>query len=474
MLKPTIQRIAHVNEADAGGGAQLIARTMMHAARSAGRESWLIVNRKLSSDPHVIEIPPSGFGPRPWRYACLRASRSIAKLPIRGAARLSHLLELAERPRDAVDWTLGREPFHRPQSRNLLSLLPAVPDVLHFHNLHYGYFDLRSLPQYSNDVLSVLTLHDEWLLTGHCACTMGCERWRTGCGACPDLDRYPHIYRDNTAANWRLKSEIYERSQLAVATPSRWLMERVEASMLSSALIDQRVIPNGINTEQFGVQHREQARAALNLPAEATILLFVASSMRTNVYKDYPTVRQAARLITDTLAPRPVVLLALGDSGPDPEAIGVDVRFVELTDNAEVIRTCYCAADLYLHAARSDNFPTTVLEALASGLPVVATAVGGIPEQVRSLSLPGSKAEISVADVSTATGTLVPPADPARMAMAAVAVLTDEELRLQLSANAFRDARLRFDLRIQNELYLDWYEELMADREARRLENASQ
>ena len=47
-----------------------------------------------------------------------------------------------------------------------------------------------------------LTLHDEWLLTGHCAYTLGCERWRIGCGRCPDLTIYPAIRRDSTAENF--------------------------------------------------------------------------------------------------------------------------------------------------------------------------------------------------------------------------------------------------------------------------------
>ena len=73
--------------------------------------------------------------------------------------------------------------------------------------------------------------------------------------------------------------------------------------------------------------------------------------------------------------------------------------------------TFYQAADLYLHAAKAENLPTTILEALASGLPVVATAVGGIPEEVRSLAgAPGAwSGEGHPRD--EATGVLVAPGD---------------------------------------------------------------
>jgi hypothetical protein len=54
----------------------------------------------------------------------------------------------------------------------------------------------------------MLTLHDAWLLSGHCAHSFDCQRWKTGCGECPDLDVYPASPRDATACNWRRKREI--------------------------------------------------------------------------------------------------------------------------------------------------------------------------------------------------------------------------------------------------------------------------
>src|SRR3546814_19635674 len=87
------------------------------------------------------------------------------------------------------------------------------------------------ISDWSSDVCSsdlVLTLHDEWAYTGHCAYTLGCERWRSGCGQCPHLDVYPSIRRDASAANWTAKYDIYSSSRLYVATPSHWLMRSEE------------------------------------------------------------------------------------------------------------------------------------------------------------------------------------------------------------------------------------------------------
>ncbi len=94
---------------------------------------------------------------------------------------------------------------------------------------------------------------------------------------------------------------------------------------------------------------------------------------------------------------------------------------------------------MYLHAAHAENLPTTILEALASGLPVVATAVGGIPEQVSSLDgLPGTPRAVG-AGLNKATGALVPHADPASMAASIVALLTEDGILRRLAQNGGDD-----------------------------------
>src|SRR5262245_59012697 len=107
----------------------------------------------------------------------------------------------------------GYEDFNFPASWHLLDLPPERPDILHCHNLHGSYFDLRALPWLSQQVPVVLTLHDAWLLSGHCAHSFDCQRWQTGCGQCPDLAIPPAIRRDATAYNWRRKRDVYTKSR---------------------------------------------------------------------------------------------------------------------------------------------------------------------------------------------------------------------------------------------------------------------
>ncbi len=165
--------------------------------------------------------------------------------------RLRRALDSVRTPAELLHRWQGREHFDYPGSTRLLDMPPTPPDLVHGHNLHGGYFDLRTLATLSRKVPVALTLHDEWLLTGHCAYTLGCDRWRTGCGSCPDLTIYPAIRRDATAANWAAKRRIYADSRLAISAPSRWLLDRASASSLAEGATSMRVIPNGVDTSRF-------------------------------------------------------------------------------------------------------------------------------------------------------------------------------------------------------------------------------
>jgi glycosyltransferase involved in cell wall biosynthesis len=434
--------ILHVNTTDVAGGAARVAWDLFQACRARGYPSWLAVGRKRTDDPDVIAIPNEASRhawARGWRKIAQRLERAEARRRLSGPA--GNLAAMLAEPARRLAEMRGREDFDFPGSRRLLSLTPRRPDVLHAHNLHRGYFDLRILPELSRRLPVLLTLHDAWLLSGHCAHSLGCERWKTGCGACPDLSLYPAIARDATAYNWKRKQEIFRRSRLYVATPSHWLMAKVEQSVLAPAVQDARVIPNGVDLSRFRPGDRRTARALLGLPESAVILLSTATRITQNPWKDYPTLKQAAAIVGDTLRDRQVILLVLGETSPVELAGATQIWFVPHESNATVVARYYQAADVYVHSSRADTFPSAILEALACGVPTVATAIGGIVEQI----------------VDGETGLLVFEQDPEELARRIIDVLTNELLTRRLSEESARTARARFDLAAQVESYVRWY-----------------
>jgi glycosyltransferase involved in cell wall biosynthesis len=457
-------RILQVSTADIAGGAERIAWNLFRSYRDAGHASSLAVGIKRSDDPNVVVVS-NGNEWTLWRRGWSALSRGAGALEGRvpGAGFVSSAAYYASRPRTNVLDAYGIENFHYRGSRRLLELTGARPDVVHCHNLHGGYFDLRVLPRLSRHVPVVMTLHDAWLLSGHCAHSFDCERWRSGCGHCPDLGIYPAVKRDATAYNWRRKQRIFAQSRLYIAAPSAWLMRKVEQSMLAPAIVESRVIPNGVDLGTFRPGDRARARAMLDIPAGARVVLFTGYGIRRNIWKDYETMRAAITRAASELAGENVLFIGLGEESPPERVHSADFRFVGYVKNEDEVARYYQAADLYIHAAKVDTFPNSVLEALACGIPVVATAVGGIPEQLKPLAGLGAGApQAPRHGPDGATGVLVTAGDAQDMARSLVTLVRDRDLRDRLAVNAVADARERFGLERQAQAYLAWYREMLS------------
>jgi glycosyltransferase involved in cell wall biosynthesis len=461
--------VVQVSRYAQGGGAERVAASLHEGLRRRGQRSWMATAR-TSDDPSILTIPPPPTEPTSVvSRALLRAADRLGRPRKTGPVirTLRRGLRFAAAPRKTLDKRRGRESFDYPGTAAIPDLPPEPPDLIHCHNLHGGFFDLRQLAPMSHRLPLVMTLHDEWTFTGHCAYTLVGERWRSGCVSCPDLAVYPAIPHDGTRANLRAKRRIYRRSRLYITTPSRWLMNRAQESAIAEGAADWRLIPNGIDRSIFKPGDAHAARARLELPPESFILLFAANGVRRSPFKDFATVSRAAVEAASRITSRPVLCLALGDTGPSESFPNGELRFVPYRSDVNDIAAYYQAADVYLHAAKAENLPITILEALATGLPVVATAVGGVPEEVQSLA--GAPGGWSGAAHSRdeATGVLVAPGDGVGMGAAAAAMLRDDELRATLSGNAVADAARRFDFEQQLDSTISWYGEVIADWKAR-------
>jgi glycosyltransferase involved in cell wall biosynthesis len=433
-------RILQISTFDRAGGAEKIAYALHCGYRLRGHQAFMAVGRKRTADAHVMEISAGRPG-LAWEAFWERRRAGALRSGLRGLPRLSlWLSRIGPLPRQVRD-DLGLERFDFPGSHRVLDLPGERMDIVHAHNLHGDYFDLRALPRIARRAPVVLTLHDAWLTTGHCAHSFACDRWQRGCGQCPDLAIPPAITRDATAFNWKRKRAVFSRMKVVVVTPSHWLMERVERSLIAPAIVESKVIPNGIDLSRFRPGDRQAARAALGLPLQASVFMFSATSVRTNPWKDFRSLREALKLYAEARPDREVLFLAVGDSAPAERFGRAELRFVPFVQD-DKLADYYRAATAYVHAARADTFPNTVIEALACGTPVVATAVGGISEQVED-------------DV---TGFLVPPSDAFGLAQRMMQIAEDSSLLSRMSAAAAAAAAARYDSERMIGDYLQIYE----------------
>ena len=334
LRESTAMYLLQVSSQESGGAAR-IAKDLYRTLRHRGEDCYLAVGRKGSDDPYVVEIPNTAY--RDVRGRVLGTAQNLLLKHRIGSSRIAYGLAILGDPQRRRAYLQGMEDFNFPGTYHLLDLMPERPAIVHAHNLHTGYFDLRALPELSQKVPFVLTLHDTWLLSGHCAYSLGCDRWRSGCGSCPDLAIYPRVRRDNTAYNWQRKRDIYARSRLFVVTPSQWLMEEVENSILQAAIVEKRVIPNGVDQSVFCPGDKSAARYDLGLRQDAWMALFVAVNARNNPFKDYRTLEKAIEQAASQPNEQELLFVALGAEGVDRRIGNASIHHVSMqADPAKV------------------------------------------------------------------------------------------------------------------------------------------
>jgi N-acetyl-alpha-D-glucosaminyl L-malate synthase BshA len=214
-----------------------------------------------------------------------------------------------------------------------------------------------------------------------------------------------------------------ERSD-AVTAGSHWLRGETLRSFQPTRAIE--VLPNFVDTERFRPRPDSELRATLVPPGEA-VLSHVSN------FREVKRVRDVVRIFARAAATVPARLLLAGD-GPEMAAAeeaaaeaGVAERVHFLGEQEDVERV-YGASDVFLLPSEHESFGLAALEALASGVPVVGTDSGGLPEVVRH----------------AATGFLVEVGDVAGAGARAAELLRDEGMRRRMGAAARADAVARF------------------------------
>ena len=339
----------------------------------------------------------------------------------------------------------GQQDYYIQKSHDLRKhVFFQQADILHLHNLHGDYFNLWSLPLLSALKPTVWTLHDMHPLTGHCAHSLGCQRWlpETGCGECPSLSAYPRLWRDTTRQLWQDKHAIYAHSSLYLVTPSVWLQRLAEKSLLKEQPLV--CIPNGADTSIYRPQDQREARRLLGLPQDALLVGGCADGGLANPWKGGRYVQETVLELKKYFPS--LQFLNIGVKSTPEELQNADwVHHIPYVHEPAQLARLYAALDLLLYPTLADNHPLVCIESLCCGTPIVGFATGGVPEIVRD----------------GLDGLLVPTREGTALIKAATTLLQDADLRKKMGKEAAASAAQRFNLTLFAQRYEKAYEEAL-------------
>lgn len=251
------------------------------------------------------------------------------------------------------------------------------PDIIHLHNIHGYYLNvavlLNFLKEYNKPI--VWTLHDCWTFTGHCAhfSYEKCDKWKTECYSCPLKKEYPSsLLMDNSNKNYKQKKELFTKPEnITFVAPSEWLRDLTEKSFLGKYPI--KVINNGIDLTKFKPTESD-FREKYNLQGKF-VILGVASVWTDK--KGLPDFVKLNEMLSDNQV---IVLVGLNDN--QISALPKGIIGIKRTNSIEELAEIYSSADVFVNPTYEDTYPTTNLEAISCGTPVVTYITGGSPESV--------------------------------------------------------------------------------------------
>ena len=251
------------------------------------------------------------------------------------------------------------------------------PDIIHLHNIHGYYINIEILFNYLKEANKpvVWTLHDCWAFTGHCSHFdyVGCDKWKTGCNNCIQKNEYPSSkVIDSSKLNYEKKKELFTSvKNMTIVTPSKWLANLVKESFLSKYPVE--VINNGIDLDVFKPTESD-FREKYNLK-DKFILLGIASVWTERKGLKY-FVELSQKLSDD------YKIVIVGVSEKQKKQLPENILAITRTNNVKELAEIYTSADIFINTTLEDNFPTTNLESLACGTPVITFKTGGSIESI--------------------------------------------------------------------------------------------
>lgn len=255
------------------------------------------------------------------------------------------------------------------------------PDVVHLHCINGFFVHIYKLFCFlkKQDINTVLTLHAEFMYTGSCGHAFECEKWKTGCGECPQLwDSTYSYFFDRTSTAWRKMYKAFDGfNDLVVTAVSPWLRNRaIQSPILKNKTIV--TIENGIDTKMtFHPKTYSHLKSQYKIANEKVILHVTAKF--TNGENDLKGGRYIYKL-AEKLKDENIKIFIIGSDDKTLDMLDNMINVGRISDQ-NLLAEYYSMADLTVITSKRETFSMPSAESLSCGTPVVGFLAGG-PETI--------------------------------------------------------------------------------------------
>ncbi|WP_192349532.1 glycosyltransferase [Algoriphagus sp. Y33] len=254
-------------------------------------------------------------------------------------------------------------------------------DAIYIHWVQMGFFDFKSfskLFQLKKKIFVVM--HDMWFLTGGCHYAVDCVSYEDSCERCPIFPNNSKI----ASSQHRVKGELIANygNNLQFITPSLWLKD---LGHKSSLLKNQSIhfIPNFFSSPHFRRGNRIDARQLLSIEISKKVICFGAVNI-SSIYKGWKFLKEAFSYLHQyyTNDEVEVIIFGNGDLEEFEASINFKIHYLGYLENEDRISLAYRCSDVFVIPSILDNQPTTIVESMHCGVPVVGFNLCGIPEMI--------------------------------------------------------------------------------------------
>ncbi len=354
-------KVTLLSTTDKKGGAAIAAFRLFKALKASGTEARMLVRDKYSDEGDITSLD-KGIIRKTINFLRFAFER-ICFLPFERSKEIRFFFSLANTGKNVHGLRLVKD-----------------SDIIHLHWINQGFLSLHGIKKLiKTGKPLVWTFHDMWAFTGGCHYSGECTGYLNECGNCPFLrNPGPH---DLSYRLLKIKERIYKNANITIVGSSEWMASVArQSSILKSFRVESIPIP--VDTSLFCPGDKLKTRSSLNLPESKFVILAGAANMK-DKRKGYHFLIEALHLLSDRSAEfrDNAVLVTFGKSDETVNP-GIPVYANHFLSNEKAIATLYQASDIFILPSLEDNLPNTVIESLACGVPVVAFAVGGIPEMI--------------------------------------------------------------------------------------------